>query len=160
MDNCKGRIIMGRILVVEFDEQDAPVYDEIIRGLKCHPTFERLRINSGAGSDAVLELPGLEIYPNRRKVFRDHREINLTTKEYDLLCLLVENKGIVLTYDQIYQRVWGEERIGNESNAIGCHVRNLREKLYAASPNSPFTIRCVREVGYCLDVDKCKLPSN
>ena len=151
---------MGRILVIEFDEQDAPVYDEIMRALKRHPAFDRMRVDSDSTSGVVLELPGLEIYQNRRKVFRDRREINLTTKEYDLLCLLVENKGIVLTYDQIYQRVWGEERIGNESNAIGCHVRNLREKLYVASPDSPFTIRCVREVGYCLDVDRSKLSSN
>ncbi len=80
----------------------------------------------------------------------------MTTKEYDLLCLLVANKGIVLTYEQIYQKIWREEGLGNESNAVGCHIRNLREKLYAASPDSPFTIRCVREVGYCLEVDESK----
>ncbi len=147
---------MGRLLVIEFDEQDVSVFDEIMRALKRHPAFERLRVNSDATSDVVLELPGLEIYPDRRKVFRDRREINLTTKEYDLLCLLVANKRIVLTYEQIYQKVWGEEGLGNESNAVGCHIRNLREKLYAASPDSPFTIRCVREVGYCLDVDEGK----
>ncbi len=56
---------MGRILVIEFDEQDASVYDEIMRALKCHPAFERLRVNSDATSDVVLELPGLEIYPDR-----------------------------------------------------------------------------------------------
>ena len=123
--------------------------------LKRYPAFEQVQINS----EAILELPGLEIYPERRKVFRDRREINLTTKEYKLLCLLAANKGIVLTYEQIYQKVWGEEGLGNESNAVGCHVRNLREKLYAATPDSPYTIRCVREVGYCLDVDKTQLPS-
>ena len=157
---CLSDLLMGRILVIEFDEADAPVYDEVMRALKRHPAFDRLRVSSNTISDAVLELPGLEIFPDRRKVFRDGRDISLTTKEYDLLCLLVENKGIVLTYEQIYQRVWGEERIGNESNAVGCHVRNLREKLYVASPDSPFTIRCVREVGYCLDVDRSKLSSN
>lgn len=68
--------------------------------------------------------------------------------------MLVANKGIVLTYEQIYQRVWGEDGFGNESNAVGCLVRNLREKLYAASPDSLFTIRCVREVGYCLDLNE------
>ena len=131
-----------------------------MRALKRHPAFERLRVKSDATSDAVIELPGLEIYPDRRKVFRDRREINLTTKEYNLLYLLAANKGIVLTYEQIYQKVWGEEGLGNESNAVGCHVRNLREKLYVATPDSPFTIRCVREVGYCLDVDRSKLSSN
>lgn len=147
---------MGRILIIEFDEQDSPIYDEIMIALKKHPAFDRLRVSSDPMDDAIVELPGLEICLDRRKVFRGRREINLTAKEYELLCLLAANKGIVLTYEQIYQKVWGGERLGNESNAVGCHVRNLREKLYAASPDSPFTIRCVREVGYCLDVDKSK----
>ena len=56
--------------------------------------------------EALLSLPGLEIYPDRRKAYRDRREINLATKEYDLLCLLVANKGRVLTYGQIYQKVY------------------------------------------------------
>lgn len=140
---------MGRILIIEFDDQDSPVFDEIMRILKHYPTFDNLRLSD----EPILSLPGLEIYPLRRKAYRDRREINLTTKEYDLLCLLVANKGLVLTYEQIYQKVWGEEGLGNESNAVGCHIRNLREKLYAAAPDSTFTIRCVREVGYCLDVE-------
>lgn len=41
-----------------------------------------------------------------------------------------------------------------ESNAIGCHIRNLREKLFQASPNTPFNIKCVREVGYYLETEK------
>ena len=147
---------MGRILVIEFDEADAPVYDEVMRALKRHPAFDRLRVSSDSISDAVLELPGLEICPDRRKVFRNRREIKLTAKEYELLCLLAANKGIVLTYEQIYQKVWGEEGLGDESNAVGCHVRNLREKLYAASPESPFTIHCFRGVGYCLEVGENK----
>ena len=144
---------MERILLIEFDDKDTFVFDEIIRLLKHRPSFERLRLSD----EPVLSLPGLEIYPRRRKIFRDRREIDLTTKEIDLLYLLAANKGIVLTYEQIYQKVWGEEGLGNESNAVGCHIRNLREKLYASEPDSPFSIRCVREVGYCVDVDKAKL---
>lgn len=53
-------------------------------------------------------------------------------KEYKILCFLVANRNRVLTYEQIYQRVWGEDAIGNESNAVGCHVRNLRKKLLQA----------------------------
>ena len=155
MKRCIGGGNIGRILVIEFDEQDTPVFDEIMRTLKRYPSFEKLRFNE----EAMLSLPELEIYPERRKIYRDRREINLTAKEYDLLCLLVANKGRVLTYEQIYQNIWGEEGLGNESNAVDCHVRNLREKLYVAAPDSPFTIRCVREVGYCLEVDECELKS-
>ena len=93
---------MGRVLVIEFDEQDTPVFEEIMRALKQHPAFERMRLNN----NTILELFGLKIYPESRKVFCGCREVNLTTKEYELLCLLVANKGIVLTYERIYQRVW------------------------------------------------------
>ena len=138
-----------RIMVLEFTDCDSAIFDEIMEVVNRHPDIEYLRVKD----EQVLSLPGLGIYPGRRKIYRDHREINLTAKEYDLLCLLVANKGQVLTYDQIYRKVWGEDAYGDESNAIGCHIRNLREKLYEAEPNAPFTIRCVREVGYCFEVD-------
>lgn len=139
---------IGRILVIEFSDQDTAAFDEVMNVLKRYPDFENLCLKE----EQVLTLPGLELYPERRKIFRDRREIHLTAKEYDLLCLLVANKGRVLTYEQIYQRVWGEDPMGNENNAVGCHIRNLREKLYEASPEAPFTIRCVREVGYTFEI--------
>ena len=140
---------MGRILVIEFKDQESSVFDAVMDLLKHHSNFEILQ----SGDETVVTIPGLEIYPDRRKIYRDRREIDLTTKEYDLLYLLVMNKGNVLTYGQIYQNVWGEEALGNENNAVKCHIRNLRDKLDAAVPNAPFAIRCIREVGYCLEVN-------
>ena len=66
--------------------------------------------------------------------------------------MLAANKGHVLTYSQIYEKVWGDCPSGNENNTIGFHICNLREKLYQATPNAPFTIRSVREVGYCFEI--------
>lgn len=138
-----------RIVVFEFSDLDNSVFDEIMEVVKRHPDFEYYQVKD----ESMLAFPGLEIYPGLRKIYRDRREINLTAKEYDILCLLAANRGHVLTYEQIYQKVWGEDTLGGESNAIGCHIRNLREKLYEASPDAPFTIRCIREVGYCLEVN-------
>lgn len=104
----------------------------------------------------MLSLPGLEIYPNKHKVFRNRQEIRLTTKEYEILLLLVSNKGRVLTYNQIYEKVWGDLPSGNENNTIGFHIYNLREKLYQAAPDAPFTIRSIREVGYCFEIEEDK----
>ena len=70
--------------------------------------------------------------------------------------MLAANKGVVLSYKHVYQMVWGEKGLGNESNAVGCHIRKLRKKLYVASSESPFTIRCVRDIGYCLEVSEDK----
>jgi DNA-binding response OmpR family regulator len=134
-------------LVIEFKEEDAVAFDEVMAVLKRHSGFEMLSMEE----ETVIFLPGLTIYPEQRKIYRDRQEIHLTAKENDLLCLLAYNKGRVLTYGQLYQKVWGEEPLGRESNAVSCHIQNLREKLLQASPGTPFHIKCVREIGYCLE---------
>lgn len=135
--------------MIEFNVQDSSVFDEIMEVLKRYPSFEYKHLND----DSVLSIQGLKIYPERRKIYQGHQEISLTAKEYDLLCLLATNKGRVLTYDQIYQKVWGEEAFGTVNNAIACHVHNLREKIGRILPDGCFVIRCVREVGYCFEAD-------
>lgn len=99
-------------------------------------------------SEPVLSLPDLEIDPSQRLVRCNQKEVGLTAKEYSLLCLLTVNNGRVLTYSQIYEKVWGEALTINERGTIGYHVRNLRKKLYSADPHHPFIIESVREVGY------------
>ena len=141
---------IGRVLVIEFDDKDSLIFDEIMRSLERNPAFAKLKLKD----ETLLSLPGLEIHPQSRKIYRDRREIHLTTKEFDLLNLLVANKGRVLTYEQIYNKVWGDDAFGNESKSIGYHICNLREKLYEASPEAPFTIRCVRDVGYCFELNE------
>ncbi len=116
--------------------------------VKKHPDFKRYELRM----ESALQLPGLEIYPDRRKIYRDRREINLTTKEFDILCFLAANRGRVMTYTQIYQKVWGDYVQDIENNTIGFHICNLKEKLFTASPCSTFNIRCVRNVGYCFEL--------
>ena len=137
-------------MILELHERDTEVLEQILSILKNHPEIEKIEVDE----EPMVSLPGLEIFPSRRKVFRDRQEIQLTAKEYRILLLLAANKGRVLTYAQIYEQVWGDFTTGNENNTIGFHICNLREKLYRANPDAPFYIRSVREVGYCLDVGK------
>lgn len=145
----RGGDRIERVLIIESSARSVPIIDEILEKLKNHPDFELLWLKH----EPVLSLPGLEIDPAHRKVYCDNQEISLTAKEYDLLCLLAANKGRVLTYDQIYQKIWKEEAFGNANNAIACHVHNLREKVGRLLPEGCFVIRCVREVGYCFEAD-------
>lgn len=138
-----------RVLIVEFTEQDDFAFDAVMQILNQQTNFEQLQLKD----TSMLSLPGLDIYPNRRKVYQNNNEINLTTKEFEIFYLLVINRGRVLTYDQIYRKVWNEDTMGNEKNAVKCHIRNIREKLDVAFPKASFEIKCVREVGYCLEVD-------
>lgn len=147
--NSDGGDNIGRVIIIESNEKNAPVIDEMLEKLKSYPDFELLWLNQKSG----LSFPGLEIDSAYRKVYYENQEISLTAKEYDLLCLLVANKGRVLTYDQIYQKIWKEEAFGNANNAIACHVHNLREKIGRLLPKGCFVIRCVREVGYCFEAD-------
>ena len=136
------------MLVLEFGEEEDIVFDKVMEVIGQYPNFQKYELRS----EPDLKLPGLEICPDSRKIYRNRQEIRLTAKEYDLLCFLVTNKGKVMTYEQIYQNVWGDYVQDIENNTIGYHICNLREKLFAASPDAPFTIRCVREVGYCFDL--------
>lgn len=123
------------------------LFSEILKAVEKYTDFKKYELRT----EPALQLSGLEIYPDRRKIYRDRREISLTAKEFDILCLLASNPGRVLTYAQIYEQVWGDYIQDIENNTIGYHISNLKEKLFAASPCSSFNIRCVRSVGYCFE---------
>ena len=83
--------------IIEFNRQDTDAVGKIRCVVNHHPIFEELWM----GNEGMLSLAGLEIYPGRRKVYHEGEEIELMAKEFDLLCLLVVNKGYVLTYVNI-----------------------------------------------------------
>ena len=79
---------------MEFDDTDMSIFDELMEVVRKHPDFNRYEVRL----KSALQLPGLEIYPDRRKIYRDSREISLTAKEFDILCFLAANQGKVMTY--------------------------------------------------------------
>lgn len=85
--------------------------------------------------------------------------MDLTIKEYDILCLLVANKDRVLTYGQIYDKVRGDISAGNEKDTVGSHIRNLRKKLCSTSSPSRIIIESVREISYRLKVNTKTQPT-
>lgn len=139
---------MGRILVIELSDQNTSVFKEIIKVLERNPDFELLQTSD----KTVMSFPMLDIFFKQRKVFSGQNEIALTKKEFDLLCLLAVNRNLVITYEQIYEKLWNEAKIGNISNTVGCHVRSLCRKLLKAIPNAVFDIQCVRSVGYRFEI--------
>lgn len=87
-----------------------------------------------AASDApILEIDGLRIEVGPRETFVAGEPIALTPKEFDLLVALVENRGLVLTREQLLERVWGYTFLG-DSRTIDVHVRQLRKKLGDSCP--------------------------
>lgn len=72
--------------------------------------------------------------------------VDLKPKEFDLLALLVANKGRALTRDQILDKVWGHDYVG-DTRTVDVHVRWIREKI-ETEPSTPMKIVTVRGVGY------------
>lgn len=77
----------------------------------------------------------------------DGREIELHKKEFLILRLLMEHRGHILTYEQIYSEVWGYEYSDSPGDMLWAHIKNLRRKLQW-KPDLPQYIRTKRGVGY------------
>ena len=87
----------------------------------------------------------LYVSPARHKVKVDGEKIVLTLKEFEMLCYLLENRGIVKTRDQILNKIWGYSFDG-ESRTVDVHIRTLRSKLKSAA----YLIETVRGIGYTI----------
>ncbi|MFM8828494.1 MAG: response regulator transcription factor [Actinomycetota bacterium] len=81
----------------------------------------------------VLEVDDLRIEVGPREVFVKGEEVALTPKEFDLLTALVQSRGLVLSREQLLEKVWGYTFLG-DSRTIDVHVRQLRRKLGDACP--------------------------
>jgi two-component system response regulator MprA len=104
-----------------------------------------------ADSDlAELVLDDLRIDRAARRVFRADREIQLSKTEFDLLELLVSNKGIVLEHSTIYDRIWHYD-FGPDSKNLAVYIGYLRRKTEAE--DEARLIHTVRGVGYTARVD-------
>lgn len=85
----------------------------------------------------------LYVCPDKHIVKVGGRDVTLTFKEFELLCLMVQNRGTVFTRDQILQKIWGFEFDG-ENRTVDVHIRTLRTKLGVAGEY----IETVRGIGY------------
>lgn len=88
----------------------------------------------------------LTIHARARKVTRDGQEIPLTPKEFDILYFLARNRGEVFTKEQIYQAVWEEHYLLDDSN-IMAFIRKLRKKI-EPNPDAPEYILTIWGIGY------------
>ena len=86
---------------------------------------------------------GLYVCPSKHIVRANGNDVVLTYKEFELLCLLISNRGTVFNRDQILQRIWGFEFDG-EHRPVAVHIRTLRTKLEACER----LVETVRGIGY------------
>ena len=107
--------------------------------------LRRAETASPAQVNGVIHAGDLTVDRQRREARAAGREIALRTKEFDLLATLAENEGIVLTREQLLDRVWGYNFYG-ETRTVDVHVQHVRAKIAGAG----VSILTVRGVGYKL----------
>ena len=79
-------------------------------------------------TDKVIALGDVAIDVEARRVTKDGSPVPLTSKEFDLMLLFVENRNIALFRENLYERVWDDEYFAN-SRTLDLHVQRLRKKL-------------------------------
>lgn len=99
--------------------------------------------------DTIYEAGGLQIDDDLKRVTVDGEEVKLTPIEYNILLLLVKNKGKVYSINQIYENIWNEEAIGVD-NTVAVHIRHIREKI-EINPKEPRYLKVVWGVGYKIE---------
>jgi two-component system response regulator ResD len=105
--------------------------------------------NSESDAQQSYEFNGLSIHIERREVIADKDKINLRPREFDLLSYMAKSPGIVFTREQLLEKVWGYDFIG-DNRTVDVHVKKLREKL---SPYIRDCIHTVWGVGYKFEVE-------
>lgn len=127
---------------------DAGADDYIVKPFSVEELLARVRANLRRTQEQdteTLQFEDLRLNRSSREVFRGTRRIDLTAKEFDLLEYLLAHPRQVMTRDQILERVWGYDFMG-DSNIIEVYVRYLRLKLEAEQESR--LIQTVRGVGY------------
>jgi two-component system alkaline phosphatase synthesis response regulator PhoP len=104
--------------------------------------LRRLRIGGGVAESATLTFRHIRIDTGRRQVWVDDEPVELTTIEFDLLKTLAEHRGLVLSREQLLEKVWGYDFYGEE-RVVDVHIGHIRQKL-----GDDVFIATVRGVGY------------
>ena len=104
------------------------------------------RFNHQAGAVQKLDFDGLQIDLENRSVTTENGTFELPPKEFDLLLYCAKHQGKILTKQQIYEEVWGEEYFYDDSNIMAI-ISRLRKKL-EVNPSSPKYIQTVKGIGY------------
>ena len=127
-------------LILGADDYIEKPYDIDIILAKIRGIFKR-RYETNVLIDGDIKLDILN-----RRAYKKDMELSMTAKEFDLLLLLMENKGKVLNKDMLFNKIWGFDSF-SEPQTLTVHIRWLREKI-EENPKAPLRITTVWGVGY------------
>ena len=119
---------------------------EMVARVKAHlARYERL-IGSSMPDNEIIEIRGLKIDKTARRVWVNGEEKNFTTKEFDLLTFLAQNPNHVYTKEELFNKIWDMESIGDIAT-VTVHIKKIREKI-EFNTAKPQYIETIWGVGY------------
>ncbi len=101
-------------------------------------------------SENVITHSGLVIDVNTHVCYLNEKPLLLTPTEFSILRILCENKGNVVSSEQLFHQIWGDEYFSKSSNTITVHIRHLREKMHD-TVDKPKYIKTVWGIGYKIE---------
>ncbi len=153
---------LDKILGLELGADDYMVKPfsprEVIARVKA--ILRRIQVQSTASEEKAeeeelyIEIGSLKIYPEKYEAYFQGGLLELTLKEFELLLYLAQNKGRVLTRDQLLSAVWNYDFAG-DTRIVDVHISHLREKV-EKDTKKPVYIKTVRGLGYKLEEPKRK----
>jgi DNA-binding response OmpR family regulator len=118
---------------------------ELVARVKSHLKRYQ-RIKGDDNSNQIIEINGLLVDKDSRRVFVLETEVILTSMEFDLLYFLVSNANIVFSKDTLFRRLWDEEDYG-DINTVAVHIQKIRKKI-EKDPSNPRYIETLWGSGY------------
>lgn len=97
--------------------------------------------------DDIITHAGLVINKNTHECSLNEKPLSLTPTEFEILRILCERKGTVISAEELFHEIWGDEYFSKSNNTITVHIRHLREKMNDTAGNSKY-IKTVWGVGY------------
>lgn len=106
------------------------------------------KYNEGSKTqEDLIDFGGLLLNRNTHECVYNEKKLTLTPIEFDILWILCENRGQVISSEQLFEQVWKEKYYKNSNNTVMVHIRHLREKMSGPTGKSDF-IKTVWGVGY------------
>ncbi len=112
-----------------------------------------LRRYNKENNETVVKLADVTVNTNEAKVYKNGEEIILTAMEYRLLLIFINNRGIVLSRNQLLENIWDVDGSFVNDNTLTVYIKRLRNKIEDES-NKPKIIKTVRGLGYVIENEK------
>lgn len=120
----------------------------LVARVKAHLARYR-RLTGSERTSGEIQIGGIRLNEETHRVYVDGREVELTNKEYELLLFFMLNVDVVFSREQLYERIWGWDAMG-DSATVAVHINRLRKKI-EQDPANPRYIVSVWGAGYRLN---------